>query len=148
MNGAGISNDPTGKSFIGLAYNKEIATESNIASDYTWSRFRGEDGTDGVPGPAGEDGKTTYTWIAYSDNADGSGMYQVPTDTTKYIGIAVNKDTATESTDPADYTWSRFRGEDGADGQDAVMFAIEFYMNGVQVQNIPCDIHSLSLIHI
>ena len=145
VNGTGISNDPTGKSFIGLAYNKETATESDTASDYTWSRFRGEDGTDGIPGPAGEDGKTTYTWIAYSDNADGSGMYQVPTDTTKYIGIAVNKDTATESTDPADYTWSRFRGEDGADGQDAVMFAIEFYMNGVQVQNIPCDIHSNSI---
>lgn len=146
--GNGISNDPAGKSFIGLAYNKEAETESNTASDYIWSRFRGfdgsdgKDGTDGVPGPAGEDGKTTYTWIAYSDNADGSGMYQVPTDTTKYIGIAVNKDTATESTDPADYTWSRFRGEDGADGQDAVMFAIEFYMNGVQIQNIPCDIHS------
>lgn len=146
--GNGISNDPAGKSFIGLAYNKEAETESNTASDYSWSRFRGfdgsdgKDGTDGVPGPAGEDGKTTYTWIAYSDNADGSGMYQVPTDATKYIGIAVNKDTATESTDPADYTWSRFRGEDGADGQDAVMFAIEFYMNGVQVQNIPCDIHS------
>ena len=152
--GNGISNDPAGKSFIGLAYNKEAETESNTASDYSWSRFRGfdgsdgkdgKDGTDGVPGPAGEDGKTTYTWIAYSDNADGSGMYQVPTDTTKYIGIAVNKDTATESTDPADYTWSRFRGEDGADGQDAVMFAIEFYMNGVQVQNIPCDIHGTSI---
>ena len=152
--GNGISNDPAGKSFIGLAYNKEAETESNTASDYSWSRFRGfdgsdgkdgKDGTDGVPGPAGEDGKTTYTWIAYSDNADGSGMYQVPTDATKYIGIAVNKDTATESTDPADYTWSRFRGEDGADGQDAVMFAIEFYMNGVQVQNIPCDIHGTSI---
>lgn len=141
-NGAGISNDPTGKSFIGLAYNKETATESNTASDYTWSRFRGEDGTDGVPGPAGEDGKTTYTWIAYSDNADGSDLYQIPTDSTKYIGIAVNKDTATESSNPTDYTWSRFRG---ADGQDAVMFAIEFYMNGISVQNIPCDIHSNSI---
>ncbi len=142
VNGAGISNDPTGKTFIGLAYNKETATESNTASDYTWSRFRGEDGTDGVPGPAGEDGKTTYTWIAYSDNADGSDLYQIPTDSTKYIGIAVNKDTATESSNPTDYTWSRFRG---ADGQDAVMFAIEFYMNGISVQNIPCDIHSNSI---
>lgn len=143
--GTGISNDPTGKSFIGLAYNKETATESDTASDYSWSRFRGfdgsdgKDGTDGVPGPAGEDGKTTYTWIAYSDNADGADMYQIPTDSTKYIGIAVNKDTATESNAPADYTWSRFRG---ADGKDAVMFAIEFYMNGIQFQNIPCDIHS------
>lgn len=142
VNGTGISNDPTGKSFIGLAYNKEIATESNIASDYTWSRFRGQDGTDGVPGPAGEDGKTTYTWIAYSDNADGADMYQVPTDSTKYIGIAVNKDTATESGNPADYTWSRFRGEDGADGQDAVMYVIEFYIQGLLVDNIACDIHS------
>ena len=145
VNGTGISNDPTGKSFIGLAYNKEIATESNIASDYTWSRFRGEDGTDGVPGPAGEDGKPTYTWIAYSDNADGSDMYQIPTDSTKYIGIAVNKDTATESNDPADYTWSRFRGFDGAAGQDAVMLAIEFYMNGTRINDIPCDIHGVPI---
>ena len=146
VNGTGISNDPTGKSFIGLAYNKEIATESNTASDYTWSRFRGEDGTDGVPGPAGEDGKPTYTWIAYSDNADGSDMYQIPTDSTKYIGIAVNKDTATESNDPADYTWSRFRGEDGAAGQDAVMLVIEFYnMNGTRINDIPCDIHGTSI---
>lgn len=145
VNGAGIRNDPTGKTFIGLAYNKETATESNAASDYTWSRFRGEDGTDGVPGPAGEDGKTTYTWIAYSDNADGSDMYQIPTDSTKYIGIAVNKDTATESNDPADYTWSRFRGEDGAAGQDAVMLAIEFYMNGTRINDIPCDIHGVPI---
>lgn len=143
--GTGISNDPTGKSFIGLAYNKETATESNTASDYTWSRFRGEDGTDGVPGPAGEDGKTTYTWIAYSDNSDGSDMYQIPTDSTKYIGIAVNKDTATESNDPADYTWSCFRGEDGAAGQDAVMLAIEFYMNGTRINDIPCDIHGVPI---
>lgn len=148
MNGAGISNDPTGKTFIGLAYNKETATESNTASDYTWSRFRGfdgQDGTDGVPGPAGEDGKTTYTWIAYSDNADGADMYQVPTDSTKYIGIAVNKDTATESNAPADYTWSRFRGFDGAAGQDAVMLAIEFYMNGTRINDIPCDIHGVPI---
>lgn len=142
VNGTGISNDPTGKSFIGLAYNKETATESNTASDYTWSRFRGfdgQDGTDGVPGAPGTDGKTTYTWIAYSDNADGSDMYQIPTDSTKYIGIAVNKDTAIESNDPADYTWSRFRGEDG---EDAVMYTIEFYIQGLLVDNIACDIHS------
>lgn len=131
--GTGISNDPTGKSFIGLAYNKETATESNTASDYTWSRFRGEDGTDGVPGPAGEDGKTTYTWIVYSDNADGSDMYQIPTDSTKYIGIAVNKDTATESDNPADYTWSQFKGE------NAVLYQIEFTLDGIPVTNLPCS---------
>lgn len=108
--GGGISNNPTGKAYIGFAYNKETATESNDPSDYTWSDIKGEDG---IPGAAGADGKTYYTWVAYSDNADGTGMYQQPKDTTKYIGIAVNKETATESSDPSDYTWSKFKGEDG-----------------------------------
>lgn len=108
--GSGISNNPTGKAYIGFAYNKETATESNNPSDYTWSDIKGEDG---IPGATGADGKTYYTWVAYSDNADGTGMYQQPKDTTKYIGIAVNKETATESNNPSDYTWSKFKGEDG-----------------------------------
>ena len=108
--GTGISNDPTGKKYIGFAYNKESFAESNDPADYQWSDIRGEDG---VPGAKGEDGKTYYTWIAYSDNPDGSGMYQQPREGTKYIGIAVNKETATEGTDPSEYTWSLFKGADG-----------------------------------
>lgn len=115
--GNGISNNPTGKAYIGFAYNKASATESNNPSDYTWSEIKGEQG---VPGVAGADGKTYYTWIAYSDNADGTGMYQQPNDNTKYIGIAVNKETATESSNPSDYTWSLFKGKDGADGLSVV----------------------------
>ena len=111
--GNGISNDPTGKAYIGLAYNKETAMESNNPSDYKWSDIKGEPG---VPGAVGADGKTYYTWIAYSDNADGSGMYQQPNDNTKYIGIAVNKETTTESSNPADYTWSQFKGNKGDKG--------------------------------
>lgn len=111
--GGGISNNPTGKTYIGFAYNKTTAVESNNPSDYTWSEIKGEQG---VPGVAGADGKTYYTWIAYSDNADGTGMYQQPNDNTKYIGIAVNKETVTESSNPSDYTWSLFKGKDGADG--------------------------------
>ena len=53
-NGTGISNSPDGKSYIGLAYNKTTASESNNPSDYTWSKITGKDG---VPGPAGEDGR-------------------------------------------------------------------------------------------
>ena len=109
--GTGISNNPTGKEYIGFAYNKETATESNNPLDYTWSLIKG---TDGQPGAKGEDGTQYWTWIAYSDNADGSNMYQVPNEDTKYIGIAVNKLTQTESDNPADYTWSKFKGEDGA----------------------------------
>ena len=111
--GNGISNDPTGKSFIGFAYNKETPLESNNPEDYTWSDIKGEQG---VKGDKGEDGKTYYTWIAYSDNPDGNPMYQQPNENTKYIGIAVNKESQTESSDPNDYTWSRFKGEQGDKG--------------------------------
>lgn len=108
--GVGLSDNPTGKEYIGFAYNRPTATESNNPEDYTWSLIKG---TDGQPGTPGVDGKTFYTWIKYSDNANGSGMYDIPTANTKYIGIAVNKETATEGTNPSDYTWSLFKGADG-----------------------------------
>lgn len=113
INGGGISNDPTNKEYIGFAYNKTTATESNNPSDYTWSLIKG---TDGVKGADGEDGKTFYTWIKYSDNADGANMYDIPTANTLYIGIATNKTTSVESTDKTQYTWSRFKGEQGVKG--------------------------------
>lgn len=115
-NGTGISNSPDGKSYIGLAYNKTTASESNNPSDYTWSKITGKDG---VAGPAGEDGKTLYTWIKYADtmpSSSSSTIYDVPNESTKYIGIAVNKETASEGTDPMEYTWSLFRGADGTNG--------------------------------
>jgi hypothetical protein len=132
-NGGGMSNDPDGKKYIGFAYNKTTATESNTASDYTWSLIKG---TDGVPGAPGADGVTTYTWIKYSDNSDGTGMYDVPTSNTLYIGIAVNKTTATESTNKADYTWSKFKGDagvagtNGVNGQDGGYFEYRYAKNG------------------
>lgn len=114
--GSGMSNDPTGKKYIGFAYNKTTATESNTASDYTWSLIKGDKGDTGVQGPKGNDGTTYYTWIKYSDKADGTGLYDTPKSTTQYIGIAVNKTTATESTNKADYTWSKFKGDQGVKG--------------------------------
>lgn len=118
IKGSGMSNDPTGKEYIGLAYNKPTPVESDTASDYTWSKITGGSG---VPGPPGEDGKTLYTWIKYADvipTSDTSIIYDIPNANTKYIGIAVNKETATESTNGMLYTWSLFRGEDGTDGKN------------------------------
>ena len=111
--GNGISNSPEGKAYIGIANNRETPLESNDPSDYTWALIKGEDGI-GIPGA---DGKTLYTWIAYSDNADGSGMYQQSKDTTKYIGVSPNHESATESDDPSDYVWSKFKGEKGDKGE-------------------------------
>jgi hypothetical protein len=113
--GNGISNDPTGKTYIGFAYNKTTPTESNTPSDYTWSLIQGPQG---VQGPPGDDGQPTYTWIKYSDDPYQSvtSLYDQPTSSTVSIGIAPNKLTQTESTNPADYIWSKFKGDPGPQG--------------------------------
>ena len=70
-----------------------------------------KDGEQGAPGDPGENGKTLYTWIKYSQNSDGSDMTDDP-DNAIYIGLAYNKESATESTNPSDYSWSKFKGSD------------------------------------
>lgn len=112
---SGMSDVPTGKSYIGLAYNKETATESNNYADYTWSLVKGEKGDAGVAGPKGTDGKTYYTWIKYADDSSGKNMSDSP-DGKPYIGLAYNKATASESTNPSDYTWSLIKGDKGDPG--------------------------------
>lgn len=52
----------------------------------------------------GLDGAPTYTWIKYADTPT-SGMSNSPVDK-KYIGLAFNKTTQTESSDYNDYKWS------------------------------------------
>ncbi len=42
--GTNMSDSPTGKAYIGFAYNKTTETESNTALDYTWSLIKGTDG--------------------------------------------------------------------------------------------------------
>ena len=115
--GNGISNDPTGKEYIGFAYNKTTPTESTNKYEYTWSLIKG---TDGVPGRPGQDGITYYTWIKYSDYSNGNPCYDTPNSNTKYIGIATNKTTSYESSDYTQYKWSLFKGADGVPGQDGV----------------------------
>lgn len=107
--GSGMSNDPTGKNYIGLAYNKETATESNNPGDYTWYLFRGPQG---IPG---EDGKSSYIHIRYSTVSNPTSSSQISTVPNKYIGIQVSQSSAA-STNPADYTWSKFTGDPGATG--------------------------------
>ena len=55
---SGISKDPTGKAYIGIAYNKNTSVESTVYSDYTWSRIKGEQGIQGEAGPKGDTGAT------------------------------------------------------------------------------------------
>lgn len=107
----GMSDNPDGKQYMGIAYNKTSPIESNDYSDYAWSRITGE----GIPGAPGEDGKTLYTWVRYADDSQGTGISDNPTGK-NYIGLTYNKETPTESNDPEDYTWSLFRGPQGIQG--------------------------------
>ena len=108
----GMSDDPTGKAYFGIAYNRVSPTESTIYSDYNWSLIKGEKGDTGVPGGVGADGKTYYTWIKYATSSTGSNMSDDPTGKA-YIGLAYNKESITESNDPSDYTWSLIKGDTG-----------------------------------
>ena len=107
-----MSDDPTGKAYFGIAYNRVSPTESTTYSDYNWSLIKGEKGDTGVPGGVGADGKTYYTWIKYAAGSTGSDMSDDPTGKS-YIGIAYNKETVTESSSPSDYTWSLIKGDTG-----------------------------------
>lgn len=109
--GNGMSSSPDGKEYLGIAYNKETPVMSNNPEDYQWARITGE----GVPGKPGDDGKTYYTWVRYADDASGNGMSDSPNGK-YYIGFAYNKEVPTESSNPTDYQWSKYKGDDGQDG--------------------------------
>lgn len=111
--GNGMSDSPDGKQYMGIAYNKESPDESLKPADYQWSRITGE----GIPGKPGADGKTYYTWVRYADDENGTGMSDNPSGK-YYIGLAFNKETQTESSNPKDYQWSKYRGDDGIPGTD------------------------------
>lgn len=91
-----------------------FGTRPDPASNWTWNvpvRVEGVDGTDGLPGVDGADGTTHYTWIAYADAPDGTFNFTTGAPNGRvYQGIAANKTTPTESTNPADYTWSQYVG--------------------------------------
>ena len=105
---SGMSDDPTNKTYIGIAYNQTSQTPSSNYFDYQWSKFRGDDGAS----IKGDDGKTLYVWIKYADDAKGTNMSDAPEGKT-YMGMAWNKPTSKESTNAADYSWSLIKGADG-----------------------------------
>lgn len=110
--GNGISPLPSGKTYIAIKQVLGVPTASDDPADYRglWVKFVGE----GVPGPPGENGQPTYTWLKYADDYQGTNMTDDPTGK-YYIGLATNKLTATESTNPSDYKWQLVKGEDGQD---------------------------------
>ena len=101
--------------YVGIADNKTTEIPSDNPKDYIWSRFRGEDGADGI-GIPGENGETSYIHTAYANSIDGTVDFST-TDTDRiYIGH-YSDFKKTDSADPTRYTWARMRGEDGPPGR-------------------------------
>ena len=108
----------TPSTYIGT-YVDYTEAASTDPTKYTWSRFQGaqgDKGDQGIPGTNGEDGKTSYLHIAYANSADGRTGFNVSDSSNKlYIGQYTDF-IEDDSTDPTKYSWTKIKGETGAQG--------------------------------
>lgn len=119
VSGSGFSHTDTNKAFIGM-YQDFNATDSRNPQDYRWSKWKGNDGRDGIPGKAGADGRTPYVHFAYADSADGrTGFSFTQNGTKRYLGICTNFDKV-NSTNPADYSWNDTAGSVSVGGENLI----------------------------
>ncbi len=100
--GSGFSQTNTDKAFVGV-YIDFNPTDSRNPADYRWTRWKGRDGADGLPGKAGADGRTPYVHFAYSDNADGSGL-TITDNGQRYFGHYSDYEKL-DSSDKTKYKW-------------------------------------------
>lgn len=119
VSGGGFSQTDTNKPFIGM-YQDFNATDSRNPQDYRWSKWKGSDGRDGIPGKAGADGRTPYVHFAYADSADGrTGFSLTQNGNKRYLGVCTNFD-RTDSTNPADYSWNDMTGSVSVGGENLI----------------------------
>lgn len=106
----------TPNKYIGT-YTDFSGVDSTDPSKYTWAKFEGDQGAQGVPGTPGANGKTPYFHIAYANSADGRTGFSVDDSVNKlYIGQYTDY-TPNDSTDPARYSWTKIKGEQGTAGR-------------------------------
>lgn len=135
-NGANMS-DNSNLKYIGI-YTGTSPTPPTTASSYLWSKIKGEDGTNGVPGAKGTDGRTPYFHTAYSNSSTGDRDFSTTNSTGKeYIGTYSDFE-VTDSTDFRKYKWVKIKGENGErgrDGQDGKSYARN-YLSGTADEKI------------
>lgn len=102
--GGGFSQIDDTKVYIGM-YQDFTATDSKNPTDYRWSKWKGSDGAQGVPGKAGADGKTPYIHFAYAESADGRTGFSVTDNGQRYSGYYSDYEKS-DSTDSKKYKWT------------------------------------------
>ena len=110
--------DPSNRAYIGT-YVDNTPNDSTDPTKYTWQLVKGAQGLkgdQGIKGTDGTNGKTSYLHIAYANSADGKTGFDVSNSSGKlYIGQYTDF-TQADSTNPASYSWTKIKGEQGPQG--------------------------------
>lgn len=102
------------RDYVGM-YVDEVVADSTDPTKYAWSKIKGADGTQGIQGKPGADGKTSYLHIKYSNDGGKTFTGNSGEDIGAYIGTCVDyaKD---DPTSVGMYKWAKIKGEAGAKG--------------------------------
>lgn len=132
VSGSGFSQTNADKAYIGV-YVDFNATDSTNPASYRWTKWRGSDGAQGVPGPKGADGRTPYIHFAYSDNADGTGL-TTSDNGQRYIGHYSDY-TQADSTDKTKYRWADRWAKIEVGGENLINRTSEPFVMGYGITN-------------
>lgn len=102
-NGEGFSHTDQGRAYIGQ-YQDFNPEHSKDPVAYRWTKWKGNDGAQGIPGKPGADGKTNYFHIAYASSADGSREFSLEDNNQQYMGYYSDYEQA-DSSDRTKYRW-------------------------------------------
>lgn len=115
----GFSVSDSDRDYIGV-YVDEVEADSTDPTKYAWTKIKGADGTQGIQGKPGADGKTPYLHIAYATSSDGKTGFSITESTGKtYIGVYTDY-TKADSTDPSKYKWTKIQGPQGTQGLQGI----------------------------
>lgn len=102
-NGEGFSHTDQGRAYIGQ-YQDFNPEHSKDPAAYRWTKWKGNDGAQGIPGKPGADGKTNYFHIAYASSADGSREFSLEDNNQQYMGYYSDYEQS-DSRDRTKYRW-------------------------------------------
>ena len=137
-NGSPMS-DNSNLKYIGI-YTGTSATAPTTPSAYTWSKIKGEDGQQGVPGARGSDGRTSYLHTAYANSATGDRDFSTTNSNSKeYIGTYTDFE-INDSNDYRHYKWIKIKGENGRNGTDGHTLTANLRLEGGYLNNVTNDV--------
>lgn len=104
--------DSANKLYIGMYVDFNQA-DSVDPLKYNWTLIKGQKGDEGIEGPKGDDGRSSYLHIAYANSSDGTKDFSVSDPSGKTFIGQYTDFTQTDSTSPSKYKWTPIVAEGG-----------------------------------